>query len=153
MLEGPQQWNWEKVHTLCVKILFRGHTSGNDAHQRPHLYKVNQLSLADMKICDAPYISNSMWRWRAKNVIIGSTGSSSKCVQHVRNSCIWAKNQWDLYCSLGKKWWTKMLFVTWDQSDGLKWYLAMCKQDVDATHFLTGTCGASSICTSKWCRS
>ena len=42
-----------------------------------------------------------------------------------------------------------MLFVAWDQSDPLKWYLAMCKQHVDATHFLTGTCGASSICTSK----
>ena len=26
--------------------------------------------------------------------------------------------------------------VIWDQSDGRKWYLAMCRQHVDATHFL-----------------
>ena len=37
----------------------------------------------------------------------------------------------------------------WDQSDGHKQYLAMCRQHLDATHFLTGACGASSICTSK----
>ena len=39
--------------------------------------------------------------------------------------------------------------VIWDQSDGHKQHLAMCRQHLDATHFLTGACGASSICTGK----
>ena len=53
-LKGIKDEIDKKAHTLCFKILYRGNTSGSDAHQRLHLYKVNQLSLAEMKICDAP---------------------------------------------------------------------------------------------------
>ena len=40
----------EKKRILPVKIVYCFHTFGNDAQQRPHLYKVNQLSSAEMKI-------------------------------------------------------------------------------------------------------
>ena len=46
----------EKKRILRVEILYRRHTSGFDAQQRPHLNKVNYLSLAEMKI-------NTVLRW------------------------------------------------------------------------------------------
>ena len=64
---------------------------------------------------------------------IRSAGSSSKFIQHVRNSCVWAKDQWALYCYPGPKWWTKTVFVNVQT-------VCRCNQ------LLTGTSGASSIC-------
>ena len=49
----------EKKRILRVEILYCRHTSGSDAQQRPHLYKVNQLSLAEMKINIVILLTNS----------------------------------------------------------------------------------------------
>ena len=44
---------------LHVEILYYDHTSGSHAQQRPHLYKVNQLLLAEMKISILMLLINS----------------------------------------------------------------------------------------------
>ena len=49
----------EKKRILPVKILYCLHTSGNDAQQRSHLYKANQLPLAEMKINIVMLLTNS----------------------------------------------------------------------------------------------
>ena len=49
----------EKKRILPVKILYCFYTPGNDVQQRPHLYKGNQLSLAEMKINIVMLLTNS----------------------------------------------------------------------------------------------
>ena len=40
----------EKKRILCVEILYRRHSCSSDAQQRSHLYRVNQISLTEMKV-------------------------------------------------------------------------------------------------------
>ena len=49
----------EKKHVLGVEILYHHHSSGSDTQQRPHLYKVNQLSLTEMKVNIATLLTNN----------------------------------------------------------------------------------------------
>ena len=49
----------EKKRILRVEILYSRHSCSSDAQQRPHLYKVNQISLTKMKVNIATLLTNN----------------------------------------------------------------------------------------------
>lgn len=116
---------------LHVEILYYDHTSGSHAQQRPHLYKINQLLLAEMKISilmlltnnaaelyDIPPISCedkcSKYQISRQQLKIHTTSETAVFEPKINEPCI----------------------VIQDQSDGQKQYLSMYRQCVDATNFL-----------------
>lgn len=66
-----------KKRILRVKISYRRHTSGSDIQQRPQLYKVNQLSLAEMKII----MTDDLFYFRSCKRYLKCMALEGKCAQ------------------------------------------------------------------------
>ena len=123
-----------KKRILRVEILYRRHISGSDAKKRPHLYKVTQLSLAEININIVMLLTNSADELSDippipcdDEVLKMLSLDQQVAAQNAYNTSETAAFEPKI---------NEPCIVIWDQSDGRKWYLTMCRQHVDATHFL-----------------
>ena len=115
------------------KSTYHCHTSVSDAQQRPHLYKIKQLLLAEMKINIVMLLKNS-----ADDMSdIPPIPSEDEVLKILSlDQQVAAQNAFNTSERAGFKPKNNELFtVIWDQSDGQKWYLAMGRQCVYAIHF------------------
>ena len=123
----------KKKCMLHVEILYCRHTSGSDAQQRSYLYKVNQFSSAEMKINIVMLQTNSVDELPdippipCEDIVFKILLDQQVAAQKACNTSEAAVFEPNI---------NEPCIVIWDQSDGQKWYLATCRQHVDATHLL-----------------
>ena len=125
----------EKKRILRVEILYCRHSCGSDAQQRPHLYKVNQLSLTKMIINIATLLTNNF----VQSLDIPPIPSEDEVVQLLSlqqnqlpiNELPDVPEQHDFEPKINKP-----CIVIWDEQDGRKWFVAMCQKKLDSQDFL-----------------
>ena len=119
--------NIEKKCILRVDILYRHHSSTSDAQQRRHLYKVNQISLTEMKVNIATLLTNNF----AESLEIPPIPSEDEVGkllslqqnQSPINELPDVPKQHDFEPKISEPW-----IVIWDKQDGRKWFAAMCRK-------------------------
>ena len=122
----------EKKRILRAEILYRRHTSTKDFQNRPHLYKVNQLSLIEMKINIATIITNPVSD--LKEIPTLPTEEEVMQMITVRNEPM--KNN---ITALGIENFepkvNELCIVMWDEKNIRNWYVAMCQKRLNANQF------------------
>ena len=122
----------EKKKILRVEILYRRHTSTKDVSNRPHLYKVNQLSLAEMKINIVTLITNQVSDLSEIPTLL--TEDEAMQLMSIPNTTT-EKESSDQPTEFEPKI-NEPCIVIWDEIDERKWYVAMCRRQVESKRFL-----------------
>ena len=123
------------IYTLQIEILCYCHTCSSDAQQRPHLQKVNQLTLTAMKVKNAMLLTNNV----AESLEIPPIPSKDEVVKLLSLK----KNQSPEHKTLDipeqSEFDSKIdepCIVIWDEHNGRKWFVAMCLWCADSTYLL-----------------
>ena len=119
----------EQKRVLREEILYRRHSSVKDAQIRSHLYKVNQLTLTEMKVNFITLLGNHD-QTPTELPLLPSENDLFHIFQNTEHEAEKnTKQSFELLIN-------EPCIIIWDEVGGQNWYVAMCREKINEEQFM-----------------